>query len=310
MSTTETSIPAEAPSQATHHELKIVNPDPKYPPIRLIEPTTRGYIHVAAEVRPPRLPFLPSGRQKSELLSRLTELASQLRQLDAVEQVTLFDAIAIAPVRSAYLKGRGNSLHVPRFDIVVLVETTSPTTAREVLRTEPYQALVNALRAQAKDMHITAARNAKRVGDVDKTTQGTFLFNYFVADDAEVMLQLWDYLAAWYAVETGLDNSTLLVPLDGEHADYLAVNHARWDESLPVVMFRQLFKKSFWTYVLANLEANHVGAMPILYRRADLPERSRRPMPMWALTLSAVGLGAGLAVRRMRSASGHTSPSR
>jgi hypothetical protein len=113
---------------------------------------------------------------------------------------------------------------------------------------------------------------------------------------------LWDYLAGWYAVETGLDNSTLLVPLEGEHSDYLAINNARWDESLPVVMFRQLSKKTFWTYVLANLEANRVGAMPILYRRAERAERSRRPAPMWAVMLGALGLGAGLIMRRMRRA--------
>jgi hypothetical protein len=41
---------------------------------------------------------------------------------------------------------------------------------------------------------------------------GPVLFNYFVADDAAVALQLCDYLAGWYAVETGMDNSTVLEP--------------------------------------------------------------------------------------------------
>ena len=31
-------------------ELKIVNPDPAYATVKLCEPATRGYIHVAAEV--------------------------------------------------------------------------------------------------------------------------------------------------------------------------------------------------------------------------------------------------------------------
>ena len=110
------------------------------------------------------------------------------------------------------------------------------------------------------------ARCPKRIGDVDKTCQGLFLFNYFVADDAGVALQLWDYLAGWYAVETGLDNSTLLEPLGD--ADYVFVNHARWDHSLPHFMLRQLTKPSFRTYMLANLQANRTGAMPILYRLA------------------------------------------
>jgi hypothetical protein len=100
MSTRETRTPGAAPREGAHHELNIVNPDPRYAPIRLIEPTTRGYIHVAAEVKPTRFPLLRTGREKAELLRRLTELADQLRQLDSVEQVTLFDAIAMAPASS------------------------------------------------------------------------------------------------------------------------------------------------------------------------------------------------------------------
>ena len=37
-------------------DLQIVNADPTYTPVRLSAPTTRGYIHVAAEVRPPSRP--------------------------------------------------------------------------------------------------------------------------------------------------------------------------------------------------------------------------------------------------------------
>src|ERR671931_2773277 len=237
-------------------ELKIVNPDSAYATVKLVEPATRGYIHVAAEVRPRRLPFLqrlPAGHEKSTLIGRLTELARQLEDLEAVEKVTIFDALAIAPARSAYLKEQGDAIHVPRFDVVVLIETTSPAVIRDMQSTPLYEALLDALQSQAKRLHVMAARNAKRVGDVDKTRQGVFLFNYFVADDARVMLQLWDYLAGWFAVETGLDNSTLLVPLGeeadrpsadsacggGGQADYLAINNARWEESLPRFLWRQ-----------------------------------------------------------------------
>jgi hypothetical protein len=286
-------------------ELKIVNPDPAYATIKLVEPATRGYIHVGAEVRPRRLPFLqrlPAGREKSALIGRLTRLARQLEDLEAVEKVTLFDALAIAPARSAYLKERADSIRVPRFDVVVLIETTSPAVIRDVQSTPLYEALLDALRSQAKRLHVMAARNAKRVGDVDKTRQGLFLFNYFVADDARVMLQLWDYLAGWYAVETGLDNSTLLVPLESERSDYLAINNARWDESLPRFLWRQFSKKSFRTYVLANLEANRVGAMPILYRLAGSSPQAARPLRPWVLAASVAAFGAGLALARRRRA--------
>jgi hypothetical protein len=264
--------PFRSDEAGARRDLTIVNPNPRYRPISLIEPTTLGYIHVGAEVRPPRLPFrlpfLPAGREKYELIGRLKEPARQLEQVEAVERVTIFHAIVMPPVRSAYLRERGDSVHLPRFDIVVLIETRSVDVIPEVQRTPTYQALLDVLQGQARRLHVMAARNAKRVGDVDKTGQGLLLFNHFVADNRDVMLQLWDYLADWYALETALDNSTLLVPLEGEHSDYLAINHARWAESLPRFLWQQFSKKSFRTYVLANLEANRVGAMPVLYRLA------------------------------------------
>ena len=246
-------------------EPQIVNPNPKYSRVNLIEPTTLGYIHVAAEVDPHPVPFMPNGREKTELLNRLKGLARQLEWLDVVEKVTVFDAIAIAPP-SSYVKEREESFRIARFDIVVLIEATSPETAREVQATPAYKALMDALRSKAKDLHVIAARNARRVGDVDKSKKGLFLFNYFVGDDADVTLQLWDYMAGWYEVETGMDNSTLLIPLEDERSDYVIINNARWGVSLPRFLWRQMSKRSFRSYVLANLEANRVGAMPILYR--------------------------------------------
>jgi hypothetical protein len=287
-------------------ELNIVNPDPKYSPVKLVEPTTLGYLHIGAEVRPRRLPFLqrlPPGREKSELIGGLKELARQVSQLDAVEKVTIYDAVAIAPARSRYLTERADSIHDARFDVVVLIETKSVAAIREVRSTQQYEVLLDTLRQHAKRVHVMAARNAKRLGDVDKSRDGLFLFNYFVAEDANVMSDLWDRLAGWYEVETGLDNSTLLVPIAGEQSDYQAINHARWDESVPRFLWRQFSKQSFRTYVLANLEANHVGAMPALYRLADSPQPvaklAARP---WVLAASTVGLAAVLAfARRLRA---------
>ncbi|HLZ57650.1 MAG TPA: hypothetical protein VKR06_11935, partial [Ktedonosporobacter sp.] len=159
-------------------ELQIVNPDPRYSTVKLMEPTALGYLHVAAQVRPRSLPFLPNGREKSELLSRLKESVQHLAEEEGATRVTLFDAIAFAPP-SAYVKEQAGRVHLAHFDIVVLIETTSPEVAHIVQTTPAYEALVQTLRSQATDMHILAARNAKRVGDVDKTREGVFLFNYF-----------------------------------------------------------------------------------------------------------------------------------
>jgi hypothetical protein len=46
------------------------------------------------------------------------------------------------------------------------------------------------------------------------------------------------------------------------------INHARGDGSLPVFMARQLPKRTFRSYMLANLKAHHLAAMPVLYRLA------------------------------------------
>jgi hypothetical protein len=59
-------------------ELTIVNADPRYAAVKLIEPTTLGYIHLAAEVRPRRLPFLSTGQEKSNLLRSLDERLPRL----------------------------------------------------------------------------------------------------------------------------------------------------------------------------------------------------------------------------------------
>ncbi len=280
--------------------LHIVYQDPLYTPTALLEPSTRGYIHIAAEVSPSPIPLQLPARKRTRLLARLSDLASRLEQVDGVECVTIFDALAIAPAgRMPYIRERAGAVRVARFDVVVLVETTSPEAARAVRSAPECVALVEAIRSAATHMHVMVARNAKRIGDVDKTRKGLFLFNYFVADDAQTMLELWDYLAGWYEVETGLDNSTLLTPLDGETSDYLAINNARWDESLPRVMFRQLAKKSFRTYVLANMEANHVGAMPILYRRAPRERRTFKAPPSWIVALGAT-FAAMVAWRKRR----------
>jgi hypothetical protein len=159
-------------------------------------------------------------------------------------------------------------VRVAHFDVVVLIETTEPATTREVQATPAYQDLVAELESHASKLHIIAARNVKLIGDVDTARKSLFLFNYFVGDDPQVTLQLWDYLADWYAVETGLTTSVLLAPLAGEDSDYQIINFAQWDEGLPQVLWQQLSKKSFRNYMLANLSANRVGAMPALYRLA------------------------------------------
>jgi hypothetical protein len=135
-----------------------------------------------------------------------------------------------------------------------------------VQATEPYKLLLEAMTGATDDIHVMAARCVRRIGDVDKTRPGLFLFNYFVAEDPELALRIWEQLAGWYVAQTGLDNSTLLAPIGD--ADYVLVNHARWDYSLPGFMLRQFAKPSFRSQVPGKMRANRIGAMPLLYRLA------------------------------------------
>lgn len=249
--------------------IEIVNADPRYSKVHLIEPASLGYLHLAGDVEAPHRPgpVVHRSREKHQLLGILKWQSRQLAQMDMVEHATVYDAIAFAPP-GGYVKDRPAPLPPAWFDVAVLVETTSPDAASDVRLAPAYQALVEALTEQARRVHDVAARNVRRVGDVDKTRPGAFVFNHFVGDDPNVAVQLWDYLAGWYETETGLDNSTLLSPLEGEKSDYVMINHARSSQSLPLFMARQLPKKTFRSYLLANLAAHHVTAMPVIYRLA------------------------------------------
>jgi len=252
-------------------DLHLVNPDPKYPKAGLVDATTLGYLYVAASVRPPRwLPFVMPSARRARLLERLKRHAQWLRRIDAVVNATVFRAIALPPTGrfSGYLKARAGAIHVADFDVLVLIETRSPADAEPLQQTPAYQALVDSLRECARTVNVIAARNVKRIGDVDTSHQGLFLFNHFAAEDPAVMRQLWDYLAGWYVVETGLDNSVAMAPLEGQRSDYAIVNWARWDGGPLAHFFRQLSKRSFWKYVVGNLEANRAASMPVYCRLA------------------------------------------
>ncbi|MFI6684035.1 hypothetical protein [Streptomyces sp. NPDC050485] len=242
-------------------ELRIVNPRPEYAPPPFTEPPATGYLHLAAAVEPTLgpTPFPRGGPRKAGLLGRLKVLAAELERQGPVRTVTVYRAVLMPPAPPA-------AAHPARFDVVVLVEAESPDVLDAVRSSEPYQRMAAEVSAVASDVHEMAARCLRFLGDVDKSRQGLFLFNYFTAEDAEVATRLWEHLAGWYVTETGLDNSTLLAPIGT--ADYVFVNHARWDMSLPGFALKQFSKSSFRGYVLANLRANRTTAMPILYRKA------------------------------------------
>jgi hypothetical protein len=243
--------------------LDLVNAKPRYRPATLIEPPPTGYILLSAEVEPPgRAPFPSRSANRTALLGRLRGMTGRLEQVDAVTKATAYRTVVAPPV-AGYAK---TATHPARYDVIVLVETTSPAVIGEVEATEAGKELMEELEGSARRVDVMRARCVKRIGDVDKTRPGLFLFNYFVAEDPAVALDLWDHLAGWYMSETGLDNSTLLQPVDS--ATYAFVNHARWDQGVPRLFLQQMAKPSFYRFVRPNLDRHKTGAMPVLCRLA------------------------------------------
>lgn len=232
---------------------------------RLVPPHDNGYLLLAAEVGTWRGPLASHGRAHRALLERLTALAARLTARDEVEEATVFRAVLRPPGEGgALLRRRG--VAPARYDVVVLTRTTDPAAAL-ALRGEPdYKELAEALGTAARRTHHIAARDTRRLGDVDHRPDDAFLFNYFYADDGETLLDVWQYTAGWFQAETGLANSALMQPLDGEPAEYGVVNHASWPTLrafLPGLIFRPTFRR----FVLANFKANGIAAQPIIYRR-------------------------------------------
>ena len=231
----------------------IVTAHREFAPPAFETPPAYGYLHLGGAVAPPSgPPLVRKDARRSAVLARLVPLAAELERVEAVRRVTVYCAVLVPPVGSA------------RYDVAVLVETSSPGVLDAVRDTAQFAALHDALTVAASHVHLMAAHCLRSLGEVDRFRQGLFLFNHFTADDPELALALWEHLAGWYVARTGLDNSTLLGPVGP--SDLVFVNHARWDKGLLRLAVEQFARPSFHRYVRANLRANKVIAMPVLYR--------------------------------------------
>jgi hypothetical protein len=257
---------------ANQHAIEQIAPDftyvdtgRRFPQARLVEPATSGYLLVAAQVdRRPM--FLPNSRAKRRLLRRIDRLLADLAADERVLEANAFDGLLTTLGRGELLKQRPE-VPIARFDLAVLVETTTPEAAAELEGEAPWTELGRELQAAGRHSYRLRAHNVRRMGPVDHSRQGVFLFNYFYADRTDLNLAAWQYTAGWFADQTGLDNSTVLAPDATSEPRYRLVNHARWNR-LRDILPALLFKRSFHHYVLAHFYANGVAAMPVLYRLA------------------------------------------
>ncbi len=252
---------------AQNTELKIVGPKDQFPEVTLIEPVQSGYLMLALEVdRRPPIGFFIQSRRKTRVLKKLKALSQMLRDQSDVLDATVFKAVIVPPGRGAFLNKRPN-VPVARFDVVMLVEFVDIAAAQRFQDTVQWKEALATAHQNARHSFAITASNTRHIGPVDHTRDGVFLFNYFYADSLELNLKIWNYTAGWFQDQTGLDNSTVLLPNEVSDIPYTIINHCRWDrlrDILPAILFNKTFKP----FVLDNFEQNNTAAIPILYKRA------------------------------------------
>lgn len=246
-------------------KIKVVNEHLEFPKVNLVPPNTTGFFLLAMEIDKGPL-FLTESRKKKVLIKSLKALLKEMKALDFVKDASLFKARILPPGRIKYLK-KEMKVNIANYDVVVLIETKDEASLSALKNTELYEKMNKIANANSIKQHAAEAMNSRRMGDVNHDRQGVFLFNFFYAENVERSLGIWEYTAGWFQTVTGLDNSTLLQPLENSNKEYGIINHCRWDK-MTDVMPSLIFNKTLKTYVLDNFEANQTVAMPILYKLA------------------------------------------
>jgi hypothetical protein len=214
-----------------------------YPRATFAEPMPYGYVYIGMRIDPPRrTPFVRKSATRREVLREFKHLAGQLDALAEVVTVTVYEAVVIPPVKGS-----------PRFDVIALIQTTSPEAIPTVQTTEAYQRLDADL--------VMTARNLRRIGDIDHPRSGTFLFNHFTAADPDRALRTWEDITGWFIHKAGVADSALLQPT-GE-SPYVFVNHVRLPSG-PIRFLLRFAKPSFRTFVATRLRANQIGNAPVI----------------------------------------------
>lgn len=239
---------------------QLIRVDRDAPVVSLTEPTTSAYLVAAARIDR-RSVLLPNSRRKQAVLRTLRNAAEQLRRVDGVIDVSLFEATFIPP--GGHIRKVAQET---RFDVVLLVEATGPEPAGDVRASAAWQQVTRVLEREGRSVLTLDASNVKRMGPVPHDRGGVFLFNWFLSDDRDRTVAAWHYTAGWFERHTGLDNSTVLLPQSAA-APIAIVNHARWDRYRDVVPVLA-FDRSFRRFVLRTFAVNGVVPRPVLYRLA------------------------------------------
>ena len=249
-------------------KLKIVNTDLNFPEVCLKPPLSTGFIIIAAEIDK-KNSFFGESKTKKLLLKNLKILIKEFKNHTDIIECDIFKATLFPPGRNGkYLKkiNKKNIIHT-KFDVVLLIETLTPKIINRIKKSNIFYKIENLFKNLSSFHYVYDAKNSKRIDNVNHKKKGVFLFNFFVAKDVTINLDVWEYTAGWFQYHTKLDNSTLFESTKSSKKTYSVINHCRWNSFINILPYL-IFKKTFKTYVLNNFEANNVSAIPILYKLA------------------------------------------
>ena len=162
--------------------MKIVNDHIQFPEIKYEAPNTTGYIHLAAEIER-TLPIKPNSKAKKQLIASVKELCSRLSELHEVVSAHVLDAFVIPlgnkPGRKI-LEKNNPDIHIPAYDLVVQIETTSVAKAKALQENSLFKELFDLLKQTARYFHSFVAKNVKKIGEVDKNRPVSFSIIIFL----------------------------------------------------------------------------------------------------------------------------------
>jgi hypothetical protein len=217
----------------------------RFPQPQFRSPSTSGYIYLGRSVAPPRTPVVHRSAKRDREIAACRSVVRRLDDVPGVIRTRVFQAALIPPLK-----------RMPRFDVTMLVETSSPDVIASVCASEPFKEIDAQL--------VLPADNPVRLGDTETPSTGMYLFNHFLAEDADKAIAEWKVLAGWYTAKTGVDNSLPLRPL--AQSPFALVNYARLPGKAVPFLLNQVLRPSFHSFVRTRLRRNGMTALPLLCR--------------------------------------------
>lgn len=208
------------------------------------EPTTDRFLYVGWCVDPPaRLPFVGRSDRRERVIERCRDYTAATERHEDAVSATVYETQVIPPLPG-----------IPGYDVLMLIRARTPERLAEI-------------RADVQELEpgfVMAAQNTRRIGETGRNRSATFLFNHFTAAVPGVALEGFDQVAGWFPDKLGVDNATLLQPVDQAASPYVFVNYVRVPHGARQFLLAMLTRPSFHTHVRRILREREMTALPLL----------------------------------------------